>query len=259
MSQLFIGIDLAIAKRKRVPIAACERVANKVKYVSLRETFIAPPSGMGNAGALDLSRRAEFVQQIIDWLSKLEEWSGNAITRVAIDAPASPCQEGNSRRLAEVVLDRAGISFFSTPTISQFEQIAFVAKKHLILGLPESRLPYANKIWMLVGFDLFAAIKRKWECIEVYPQAIVRHLGEGAIHKAKPAGFVAQCKAFGKVIECGENELEIWLREASYGASHDRLDAMMAAWIASPETADRTAFGDGLNDSIWIPSTTLSI
>jgi hypothetical protein len=249
----FIGIDLAIRIRKRLPVAACERIDGDIKYVDLRNTFNASPSGIGNAGALDAHQRADFVQRAVNWLSDFEQWRGKAIARIAIDAPSSPCREGHDRRLAEVGLDGVGLSCFSTPTKGQFESIVAKAKEHLRIGGSLSRLPYANKIWMLVGFDLFTAIKAKWECIEVYPQAIVRSLGAGTIHKAKAAGFAAQCRAFAQVIGYTEAGLRTSISNASFGAAHDRLDAMMSAWVASLPEQDRIAYGDGFDDSIWVP------
>jgi hypothetical protein len=49
-----------------------------------------------------------------------------------------------------------------------------------------AKLPYANKIWMLFGFELFASLKSdlKSDVIEVYPFAIVRALLPACEHKS---------------------------------------------------------------------------
>jgi hypothetical protein len=48
---LFVGIDLAIAKRKRMPVAICEDDHNTIHFLNLRKGFAAPPIGIGNAAA----------------------------------------------------------------------------------------------------------------------------------------------------------------------------------------------------------------
>ena len=69
-------------------------------------------------------------------------------------------------------MDNAGISCFTTPDAEQFERIREKALAHLRGGGAENRLPHANQLWMLVGFELFSALGQIWECRETYPQAI---------------------------------------------------------------------------------------
>jgi len=251
--ELFVGIDLAIAKHKRLPVAVCEADCGAMHFLSLRKDFVAPPSGIGNAAALNKARRAEFVAAIVAWLAEVETAQKRSIGCVAIDAPSSPCHENRQRRLAEIDLGRSGLSCFATPTRAQCESVVSEAKKHLEAGGSEARIPHANKIWMLVGFDLFEAISARWQCIEVYPQAIVHWIGANAEHKSKATGFAAQCTAFARAIGMSEEALKLNLHAACYGARHDCLDAMMSAWIASLPASDRKAYGNGTDDAIWVP------
>jgi hypothetical protein len=253
MDELYVGIDLAISKHKRLPIAACEAAMGRIGFLKLRREFPRPPVGIGNAGALDVRKRANFVAETMRWLRELERLQGRSIVRIAIDAPSAPCREGCRRRLAELGLDRAGISCFSTPTRSEFHRILIEAQEHLDQGGAVTHMPHANKIWMLVGFDLFAEIRAEWECIEVYPQAIARSIGEGHTHKATVVGFAAQRQAFARVIGLSDDKLKVSLDTSGFGAAHDRLDAMMGAWVASLPDQDRIAYGNGTNDAIWIP------
>jgi hypothetical protein len=43
------------------------------------------------------------------------------------------------------------------------------------------------------------------------------------------------------------------LRGMGFGSTHDRLDAFLSAWVASPEVCDRRAFGTPPDDVIWAP------
>lgn len=48
---------------------------------------------------------------------------------------------------------------------------------------------------MLVGFELFRRLRRRWHCIEVYPQATAVTLRSGIEHKRTPRGFQDQFRA----------------------------------------------------------------
>jgi Protein of unknown function (DUF429) len=125
-------------------------------------------------------------------------------------------------------------------------------------GGKAANLPNANKIWMLFGFELFAALRSglKAEVIEVYPAAIVRFaLLPACEHKSTEKGYQSQLDAVAARTGWEPQNLEAKLKETVYGSRHDRLDAFMAAWVASLPPERRRAFGDGrqLDDSIWVP------
>src|SRR4051812_13295792 len=101
---------------------------------------------------------------------------GWRIERIAIDAPAAPPATGT--RTSEAELARLGLSSFQTPAAPAWAGIRERCTSHLRLGGTAATLPYANKIWMLFGFQLFGRLRRglRAEVIEVYPLAIIRAL-----------------------------------------------------------------------------------
>ena len=70
-----------------------------------------------------------------------------------------------------------GISCIATPSRSDFKKIREKVAVHLRRGGRVARLPHSNQLWMLVGFALFQELSKLAECIEVFPQAIVRAIG----------------------------------------------------------------------------------
>jgi Protein of unknown function (DUF429) len=93
------------------------------------------------------------------------------------------------------------------------------------------------------------------EIIEVYPYAIVRALLSECSHKSTPEGYQRQLEALARTTGWKGHDLECALRRAVTGTRHDRLDAYMAAWVASLDTQDRRAYGNEWdpNDAIWVP------
>jgi len=190
---------------------------------------------------------AEYVEEVCDRLNF-------DLQRVAIDTPRAPCGPGRARRAAEVAMDRAGISCFSTPTAAKFSTIRQKAKAHLAFGGAVSRIPFGNQLWMLVGFRLFEALERVAPCIETYPQAIVRVIGAAGRHKSVVGAVETQLAAAARYTgwPVGVNGKSA-LSEIAWGASHDRLDAYLSAWVASLEEERRSPFGEPPDDVIWVP------
>ena len=147
----------------------------------------------------------------------------------------------------------AGISCFKTPSLRDFRAITAKAEDHLEAGLPLFRLPHANQIWMLVGFALFRALRRKWDCIEVYPQAIARALGCEGGHKSKKEGYEEQLAAVAVATGWDTEGLRQSVAKQGYGSRHDKLDAFMAAWVASLPRKQLLACGKPPDDVIWVP------
>jgi hypothetical protein len=110
---------------------------------------------------------------------------------------------------------------------------------------------------MLFGFELFASIRSglKAEVIEVYPFAIVRALLPACQHKTTEQGYRDQLAAVAARTGWEPQKLEARLKATAPGSRHDRLDAFMAAWIASLPPERRRAFGDARrpDDAIWVP------
>jgi hypothetical protein len=136
-------------------------------------------------------------------------------------------------------------------------QIREKARAHLRAGGAESRLPHANQLWMLVGFALFERLRPHWECLEVFPQAIVCVLGAGATHKSKPGGVLTQLAAVARLTGWPSPPAESSLRTVAHGPTHDGLDAYLAAWVAGLRPEQRSALGAPPDDVIWIPSLAL--
>ena len=164
----FAGIDLAFAKRKRLPVALCTWVDGRLVPEPLGALPFEPPRGSGNA--MVLHEDATYLVRVCDHL-------GVRLGRIAIDAPSAPRLAGTDRRAAELAMDRAGISCFSTPSADDFSEIFTKVRRHLGQGGAENRIPHANQIWMVVGFRLFSRLSELAPCVEVFPQATARVLG----------------------------------------------------------------------------------
>jgi Protein of unknown function (DUF429) len=128
---------------------------------------------------------------------------------------------------------------------------------HLGRGGGAATLPHANKIWMRFGFELFACLRSRFkaEIIEVYPFAIVRELLPTCNHKSTEKGYRDQLAAVAARTGWEPQELEKKLKATVPGSRHDRLDAFMAAWVASLPPERRRAFGNPQqpDDAIWVP------
>ena len=112
-------------------------------------------------------------------------------------------------------------------------------------------------IWMLFGFRLFQYLRAGFsaEVIEVYPFAIVRALLPACEHKSTEKGYQDQLRAVASRTGWAAQDLEARLKETLPGSRHDRLDAFMAAWVASIPQDRRRAFGhaERPDDAIWVP------
>lgn len=252
--EAFVGIDVAFAKAKRFPICVLARQADRVPAIlPLRSMFEKPPAGKGNAAALSESVPRAFAREVLEWLQRLERDEHLIIRRVAIDAPSDYCRNVSGRRAAERCLDSHGISCFTTPSEDEFATKIQQSQMFLNEGGALSRLPNANQIWMLVGFELFRTLSGTYECIETYPQAIVQQLSCADQHKASAVGLQCQIEKAADLVGLSPARFRTELDRMGYGSLHDRVDAFLAAWIASLEEPDRVAFGTPPHDAIWVP------
>ena len=195
--EAFAGIDVAFAKKKYLPISVCVWRKEKLHPLFLKSNpVLAPPRGFGNAAIVrDNHLLKAFAHDTLHYLKDVEKIFGVTIKRIAIDAPSDPKKNGERRRKAELGLDKKGIKCITTPDSQQFELIKSKALSHLENGGEESRIPHANQLWMLVGFELFKTLRQQWECLEVFPQAISKILGSATIHKSKNKGLIKQLSA----------------------------------------------------------------
>jgi hypothetical protein len=250
----YAGIDIAFAKKKLLPVSVCVWRNGILEPLPLRSTTAPlPPQGSGNAKILDDTTVKEFAESAARYFREVELAFGVTIRRIAIDAPSYPKTNGTGRREAEKGLDRKKISCITTPDSNQFIEIRTKAQAHLANGGEESRLPHANQLWMLVGFELFRRLRQDWECLEVFPQAIAATLGANGIHKTKGDGLLMQLSAAARSTGWPKTPVKQYLDRIGYGKCHDNLDAYLSAWVASLEPEDREPIGNPPNDVIWVP------
>ena len=252
----YVGVDVAFAKRKYLPVSVCVRNDGRLTPLQFDSGAILPPRGSGNVAALDERVVQQFARDTTTFLKDVARNENLDIVRIAIDAPCDYRAEDQPRRAAESAMDAEGISCFATPSRSDFKRIREKVAVHLRRGGSVARLPHSNQLWMLVGFALFQELSKLAECIEVFPQAIVRAIGAGDIHKFKREGLQAQISAAARFTGWPDGvQLESRLERSGHGPKHDKLDAYLSAWVASLEEGDRVAFGIPPHDVIWAPRT----
>lgn len=253
---VFVGIDVACARRKRLPI--CVAAFNQYRLEPLKlplEIARDVPLGLGNGEILSANPFRTSATTLAGALARGESEYGWNITRVAVDAPAAPPAIGE--RLAEKALRSCGLSSFQTPDDARWLEIRESCRSHLEDKRALSRIPHANKIWMLYGFEIFKVLRANgtYEIIEVYPYAIVRALLAECPHKTTLEGYRCQLEAISTATGWTPIDLEHALKCSVPGSKHDRLDAFMAAWVASLPNQERRAYGKEKdpNDAIWVP------
>lgn len=256
--EAFAGIDVAFAKRKVLPVVVCVWKENTFSPLPLRGAQTGkPPQGQGNTKTLDQKIIAGFAESTALYLHNVEKEFKVTIRRIAIDSPSSPKLPGRPRRKAEEALDAKGISCIATPDEQQFKTMRDKVMNHLNNNGPESHLPHANQLWMLVGFELFRRLSQEWECIEVFPYAIAISLDSATVHKSQPDGFHNQLSSIARYTgwpkTSSKEEKEEAIKNIGYGKLHDKLDSYLASWVASLEDYRREALGAPPNDVIWIP------
>src|ERR1700722_15714428 len=196
MTDIFVGIDVAFAKQKRLPICFCIWEDLKLVPICLSGALAATvPRGSGNRGALSATIVEQFACDVSRFFREFEKQQAFTIRRIAIDAPSAVRDNEKECRSAEAALRLRGISFIKTPTQGELGKACTEALSHLEAGGKESRIPYANQLWMLVGFALFKQLRKDWDCLEVYPQAAMHILGAATIPKKKPEGLRNQLRA----------------------------------------------------------------
>jgi hypothetical protein len=255
MMEAFAGIDVSVSVAKRLPIVVCRRVGTALVPFSLTEVDQAAPLGRGNQFIVDSRPRAEYVAETVRYLRTVEAHFKVAIRRIGIDAPHSPRPNESDCRHAENALAEHNIHYFKTPTADECEAMGPAVRRHLRGKGGAASLPRANQLWMLFGFDLFQSLgKAGWECLEVYPQATVHGLGVGGTHKSKAGAVAGQLNEAAKHTGWPEGPGNNPLDGICYGSRHDRLDAYLAAWVASLPASKRRALGNAAkNDAIWVP------
>jgi len=168
MTEAYAGIDVAFAKRKRLPVVVCTLAHGQLQPLPLRRITAKPPLGRANAKSIENATVEAFANETADYVRAIEANCNVRIRRIAIDAPSDPKPDGNARRESECGLDARHISCITTPSAAQFKRIRTKVADHLAARGSESTIPHANQLWMLVGFALFRRLRREWECLEVF-------------------------------------------------------------------------------------------
>ena len=253
--EAFVGIDVAFAKEKRLPVCICTIRNARLFPLALRQQELPqPPRGKGNKLSIEADIVASFALQTLAYIQAIEKALDVRIMRIALDAPSAFKLPGRTRRAAEQAMDKRRISCFATPSRDEFDAIIVKVKQHLKAGGSESTIPHANQLWMLVGFTLFETLGKNYECIEVFPQATASVLGCSKVHKSKVDGLAAQFLSASKATGWSGGLGELDLESAVFGPPHDRLDAYLSAWIASLPESGRIGCGVPPDDAIWIPA-----
>jgi hypothetical protein len=84
----YVGIDVACAKRKRLPLAACVFSVGRLEAMPLRDWSTRPPLGEGNLMALETEFQEWFAEDTVRHLREVEAHFSVKIKRIAIDAPS---------------------------------------------------------------------------------------------------------------------------------------------------------------------------
>ena len=253
---VFIGIDVACAKRKYLPLVICGIEGERLVPFPLANHPIKPPRGSGNALTLHDKVNQAFANDVANYIEMVCDAFHLNPVRIGIDSPLKPRDNRLNRRLAEQALDKAGISCYTTPSTDDFQKIKAKGVAHLQADKPKQNLPHAHQIFMLLGFALNERLSKVAECIEVYPHATVKQLGVADIHKSKGNQAELQLSAMSHYTGWPKTD-DDWSQADNMclGPMHDRVDAYSAAWMASLPEQERICFGDPeKGDAIWIPN-----
>jgi predicted nuclease with RNAse H fold len=254
-SSVYVGIDVACAVGKRLPICVVSTSCPLMPLMIPKHLAGLIPRGVGNKEITAAAPFQEVARGVVSAINHIAGEMGWHVERIAVDAPTAPPATGS--RASENELGRRGLSSFRTPPESAWEGIREKCANHLRVGKSLATLPNANRIWMLFGFKLFAFLKSglSAEVIEVYPFAIVHALLPTCEHKSTERGYRDQLNVVAARTGWEPQSLEARLKVTVPGSRHDRLDAFMAAWVASLPPEGRGVFGDAQrpDDAIWVP------
>jgi hypothetical protein len=257
-TSVYIGIDVACALGKRLPVCIVVAGPRLVPLKVPSELATLIPRGVGNKEIFMATPFHDSALGVAKSIAYILNEMGWKVERIAVDAPAAPPDLGS--RESEIEMGGCGLSSFRTPAVGAWPGILQKCSDHKASGGTTATLPHANKIWMLYGFRLFEYLSAalQAEVIEVYPFAIARALVPNCKHKSTEEGYQDQLAAIAEHTGWKPHELHERLKETVPGSRHDRLDAFMGAWVASLPPQRRRAFGDARRprDAIWVPSIT---
>ena len=231
----------------------CVRERDRLVPLPLAAAAAQPPRGIGNvAVTLDDAATRAFAAEAAAYLRAVETEFGVRVRRVALDAPRGPAPAGGVRA-SEAALAARGIPFYPTPDGAGWERIRAEVRAHVAAGGGAARLPHANRLWMLGGFALFAALEADVECLETFPHATGLVLGAAGLRKQSAGGLDERLAAVASRTGWPELPAAEALDGVGSGAGHDRLDAYLCAWVASLPADEREGLGGPAADTVWLP------
>jgi hypothetical protein len=215
----------------------------------------AIPRGVGNK---EITAAAPFrgaALGVVRAISQILDETGWHVERTAVDAPAAPPAAGS--RASESELGRLGLSSFRTPTVSAWTSIRQMCADHLRSGGSAATLPTPTKSGCSSASSSShpsRAVSRRKSSRCIHSPSFERCYHR-AQHKTTEQGYRDQLNAVAARTGWEPLKLESRLKLAVSGSRHDRLDAFMAAWVASLPPERRRAFGDAQrpDDAIWVP------
>ncbi len=255
MQDVFIGIDVACAKNKALPVVICYQDGDTLQPLPLNTFDQKPPRGRGNPSTISVETNRAYARETRRYVEEVCRQHQLNPVRIGIDSALRARPNHMPSRLAESALNAAGISCYKTPSVDDFDRIIAKGQEHLVQGGPANRMPHAMQLFMLPGIAIAEEMAKVAPCLEIYPQAIARRLGAASMHKTKKGQPVVQLKAVSQYTGWPRSEND-WaeLKHICRGALHDKVDAYSVAWVASLPESQREYFGDPQqDDAIWVP------
>ena len=95
--EAYAGIDLAIAKKKRLPVVVVVCHAGRLEPLALNARDAPkPPCGCGNALIVDVENRRRLAFETVTYIRRVEKYFDVHIGRIAIDAPGAPRRDSDT-------------------------------------------------------------------------------------------------------------------------------------------------------------------
>jgi hypothetical protein len=149
-TSVYIGIDVACALGKRLPIRMVSAEPWLMPLTVPRELAALIPRGVGNKEVFTTIPFQDSARCVAQAIAHILNEIGWHVERIAVDAPAAPPDSGS--RESEIEMGSCGLSSFRTPAASAWPGILQQCHDHRGRGGTSAALPHANKIWMLYGF-----------------------------------------------------------------------------------------------------------
>ncbi|RUO68567.1 DUF429 domain-containing protein, partial [Pseudidiomarina salinarum] len=255
MQDVVIGIDVACAKDKPLPVVICYQDGDTLRPLLLNSFAQQPPRGRGNPSTVSAETNQAYARETRHYIEEVCLQHHLNPVRIGIDSALRARPNHMHRRLAESALNASGISCYKTPSGEDFDRIIAKGQAHLAQGGAANRMPHAMQLFMLPGIAIAEEMAKVAPCLEIYPQAIARRLGSASLHKTKKGQSLVQLKAVSEHTGWPASETD-WaeLKHICRGALHDKVDAYSVAWVASLPESKREYFGDPQqDDAIWVP------